>query len=172
MQEEKSLILKVIELQEKKGYGDGSIYDCKSYLRNGSAILDCIVLFQSHYFYSGDRKNLIPMVYKDIAFLLDKDISTIARVVEDRSFRINNKTVYYKSLFQDGVLKNKQGREICQAEFIEAIIDIIINEDKKKPYTDDLIVSFLQDRGYDIARRTVAKYRNDFLGIPSSHHRC
>lgn len=172
MRIDKELLEKVIELQHKKGYPDGFNSNCKTYLKTGSIVLDCIVLFQSHYFSTGDRKFLLPMIYKDIANLLDKDISTIARVVEDRSFRINNKTIFYKSLFQEGVLKNKQGREIHQAEFMDAILQIIQNEDKRKPYTDALITSFLNDKGYDIARRTVAKYRDKFLEIPSSHHRC
>lgn len=159
------------ELWARKGYADGFQYDCRKYLRTGNQILDCIIQYQSHYFFTADKKNLLPMVYKDIACLLDKDISTVARVIEGRTYRLSNKTHYFKDLFKEGVLKDRNGREILQAEFFEAIQNIITNEDKSKPYSDELIASFLNDLGYNIARRTVCKYRNDFLQIPESRLR-
>ncbi|MDF0720818.1 hypothetical protein P0M11_12490 [Kaistella sp. PBT33-4] len=171
MRIDETLRSKIIEMQISKGYPDGFQYDCRKHLRTGNETLDCIVLFQSHYFVTGESKNLIPMVYRDIAGLLSKDISTIARAVEDRTYRMNGSTHYYKHLFKEGVLKDKNGREIAQAEFFDAISEIIENENKRKPYADELIRSLLLDKGYNIARRTVCKYRNDFLGIPESRLR-
>ena len=78
---------------------------------------------------------------------------------------------FFKDLFKEGVLKDRNGREILQAEFFEAVQNIITNEDKRKPYSDELIASFLNDLGYNIARRTVCKYRNDFLQISESRLR-
>lgn len=162
---------RITELQILKGYANGFQYDCKKYLRSGNEILDCIVLFQSHYFFTSDKKNLIPMVYRDIALLLDKDISTIARGIEERSFRMDRKTILYKELFGAGTIRDRSGREVAQVEFIEAILEIIENENTKKPYTDEMIASFLNDKGYHIARRTVAKYRKSVLGILNSNQR-
>ena len=166
MKIDEELKYRIIELQISKGYPNGFQFDCKEYLKTGNETLDCIVPFQSQYFATGESRNLIPMVYKDIAGLLNKDISTIARVVEDRTFQMNKRTQSYKKLFLEGVLIDRNGREIAQAEFFEAILDIINNEDKSTPYVDELIASLMFEKGYNISRRTICKYRNEFLDIP------
>lgn len=148
---------RVIELQHAKGYDDGTKFDCSKNLCTGSETLDCIVFFQSHFFATADKRKLIPMVYRDIANLLNKDISTIARAVGDRTYQLHGSTHYYKHLFKESALKDKNGREIPHAEIYDAMEIIIGNENKKKPLSDELIAASLADYGYDIARSTVCK---------------
>lgn len=111
------------------------------------------------------------MIYRDIAEELDKDISTVARIVARHKLKINGNYFSYKDLFAEGSLKTKDGRVVTQYEFFEEIIDIIKSENKYKPFTDEDIVDELKRRNYLIARRTVAKYRDVFLGIPNSQQR-
>jgi len=120
--------------------------------------INAIVKLQKDYFLSGDERNIKPMILKDIADITGFDISTISRVVKSKYADTPNGIIYLKDLFSDS-LTNNDGEEVSTKEIKNHLIDIIDHEDKQKPYTDDALVKLLKDRGYNIARRTVAKYR-------------
>lgn len=126
---------------------------------------------QKTYLQSGVLRDLVPMKYLDVALELDRDISTIARIVGDREYILQGKVHYYKDLFAEGRLVTDDGRAVSQYEFFDEILDILKNENKYKPYTDEEIKEILNKRGYNIERRTVCKYRNEFMEIESSHGR-
>ncbi|QFG53545.1 hypothetical protein [Chryseobacterium sp.] len=126
---------------------------------------------QKAYLQSGLLRDLVPMKYLDVAQALDKDISTIARIIGDREYVFQGKVHYYKDLFAEGRLVTDDGRPVSQYEFFDEILDILKNENKYRPHTDEEIKEILNKRGYNIERRTVCKYRNDFLEIESSHGR-
>jgi len=120
--------------------------------------MNAIVKLQKNYFLSGDERDIKPMILKDIADITGFDISTISRVVKSKYADTPNGIVYLKNLFSDS-LTNNDGEEVSTKEIKNHLLDIIENEDKQRPYTDDALVKRLKDRGYNIARRTVAKYR-------------
>jgi len=120
--------------------------------------INAIVELQKDYFLSGDERDIKPMILKDIADITGFDISTISRVVKSKYADSPNGIVYLKNLFSDS-LTNDEGEEVSTKEIKNHLLDIIEHEDKQKPYTDDALVKILKDRGYNIARRTVAKYR-------------
>lgn len=139
--------------------------------KTGDQVIKTIRERQVKYFETGKTRDLVPMIYRDVAQDIEKDISTVARIAEIKKFRINGKLVSYKELFKEGSLKTKDGRLVSQYEFFDEILDIIDSENKRKPYTDEDIAFELERRGYLIARRTVAKYRDEFLKIPNSNER-
>ncbi len=126
---------------------------------------------QKRYLETGKKSDLIPMIYKDIADQVGKDISTVARVAHLKKILLNGEVIFYKDLFKEGTLKTKDGPMVTQYEFFDEILSIIRSETKQKPLTDDEIMEELKKRGFLIARRTVAKYRGLFLKIPNSHQR-
>ena len=118
-----------------------------------------ITKIQKEYFLSGDEKNL-----KDISEITGFDISTISRVVKSKYADTPHGIIYLKNLFSDS-LTNDEGEEVSAKEIKNHLQEIINAENKKKPLTDDALVIALQEKGYKIARRTIAKYREQ-LNIP------
>ncbi len=126
--------------------------------------ITAIVKIQKEYFITGDEKNLKPMILKDVADITGFDISTISRVVKSKYADTPNGIVYLKDLFSDS-LTNDDGEEVSTKEIKTHLQEAIDNENKRKPYTDDALVGILKEKGYNIARRTIAKYREQ-LNIP------
>ncbi|AZZ59354.1 RNA polymerase factor sigma-54 [Riemerella anatipestifer] len=126
--------------------------------------ISAIVKLQHEYFLTGDDKSLKPMILKDVADITGFDISTISRVVKSKYADTPNGIVLLKDLFSDS-LTNEDGEEVSTKEIKTFLQEVVDNENKRKPYTDDALVKILKDKGYNIARRTIAKYR-DQLNIP------
>ena len=126
--------------------------------------ISAIVKLQKNYFITGDEKTLKPMILKDVADITGFDISTISRVVKSKYADTPNGIVYLKSLFSDS-LTNDDGEEVSTKEIKNHLQEVISNENKRKPLTDDALVGLLKEKGYNIARRTIAKYREQ-LNIP------
>jgi len=126
--------------------------------------ITAIVKMQKEYFITGDEKNIKPMILKDISDITGFDISTISRVVKSKYADTPHGIVYLKNLFSDS-LTNDEGEEVSTKEIKNHLQEIIDKENKKKPLTDDALVTALKEKGYNIARRTIAKYREQ-LNIP------
>ena len=131
--------------------------------------MTAILNFQKKYFLSGDESKIKPMILKDIAEKINMDISTISRVANSKYVDTPYGIKLIKSFFSEGI-KNSKGEEISTIEVKKSLEDIIFNEDKKSPYTDDQLTKLLNVKGYPIARRTVAKYR-EMIGAPVSRLR-
>ena len=129
------------------------------------AILD----YQHDYFLDGDESNLRPMVLKDIAEKTGFDISTISRVVNSKYIETHFGIYPLKYFFSEG-LKNEEGEDVSTRELKKALRECVDAEDKHKPLTDDQLVMEMNKRGYKVARRTIAKYR-DVLDIPKARLR-
>ena len=123
-----------------------------------------IVKLQKEYFLTGDEKNIKPMILKDVADITGFDISTISRVVKSKYADTPSGIILLKNLFSDS-LTNDDGEEVSTKEIKNHLQEVIGNEDKRKPLTDDALVEVLKEKGYNIARRTIAKYREQ-LNIP------
>ena len=126
--------------------------------------ITAIAKMQKEYFITGDEKNIKPMILKDISDITGFDISTISRVVKSKYTDTPHGIVYLKNLFSDS-LTNDEGEEVSTKEIKNHLQEIIDKENKKKPLTDDALVTALKEKGYNIARRTIAKYREQ-LNIP------
>ena len=126
--------------------------------------ITAIVKLQKDYFISGDEKMLKPMILKDIAEDTGFDISTISRVVKSKYADTPNGIILLKDLFSDS-LTNDDGEEVSTKEIKTFLQEAIDGENKRKPLTDDALVVVLKEKGYNIARRTIAKYREQ-LNIP------
>ena len=126
--------------------------------------INAIIEIQKEYFVNNDERVLKPMILKDIADKTGFDISTISRVVKSKYADTPNGIIHLRDLFSDGFL-NEEGEEISTKEIKRSLMEIIDNEDKTKPLTDDNLVNILKEKGYNIARRTIAKYREQ-LNIP------
>ncbi len=126
--------------------------------------ITAIVKLQKEYFITGDEKSLKPMILKDVADITGFDISTISRVVKSKYADTPNGIVYLKDLFSDS-LTNDDGEEVSTKEIKNRLQEVISKENKRKPLTDDALVTILKENGYNIARRTIAKYREQ-LNIP------
>lgn len=129
-------------------------------MRTMRTILD----YQQEYFKDGDRSRLRPMILKDIADRTDLDVSTISRVVNSKYVQTNFGIILLKSLFSEA-MQTKSGEEVSSYEIKNILQECIDNEDKRHPLTDEMLMDILNDKGYCIARRTVAKYR-EMLNIP------
>jgi RNA polymerase sigma-54 factor len=123
-----------------------------------------IVNFQKEYFLDGDETKLKPMILKDIAEITNLDISTISRVSNSKYIQTNFGIYPLKYFFSEGMHKD-DGEEVSTREIKKILQDCIESEDKHKPVTDDRLAQILKEKSYNIARRTVAKYREQ-LGIP------
>ena len=123
-----------------------------------------IINFQKEYLLTGDESKMKPMILKDIAEKIDMDISTISRVANSKYVDTPYGTKLIKSFFSEGI-KNSQGIEISTIEVKKTLENIIENENKNDPHTDDQLTKILNKKGYPIARRTVAKYR-EMIGAP------
>ncbi|MPM95960.1 RNA polymerase sigma-54 factor [bioreactor metagenome] len=115
-------------------------------------------------FFMDDIKNLKPLIYKDIADDTGFDISTVCRIVNSKYVYTSMGTYELKFFFSEA-LPNDDGEEISTTVIKDKIKEIIANESKSKPYSDDQLTKLLKDEGYNVARRTVAKYR-ETLKIP------
>jgi RNA polymerase sigma-54 factor len=123
-----------------------------------------IMDYQREYFLTGDDTNLRPMILKDIAEIVNLDISTISRVANSKYVQTPFGTFLLKSFFSESMQKSS-GEEVSTREIKKILEDAVENEDKAKPLTDEELTEFLKEKGYSIARRTVAKYREQ-LNIP------
>ena len=128
--------------------------------------MESILDYQKEYFLDGDESHLKPMVLKDIAERTGFDISTISRVVNSKYIETHFGIFPLKYFFSEG-LENQQGEEVSTRELKKALKDCVDSEDKRRPLTDDQLVAEMGKRGYKVARRTIAKYR-DQLDIPKS----
>ncbi|MBT6447367.1 MAG: RNA polymerase factor sigma-54 [Flavobacteriaceae bacterium] len=134
--------------------------------RNQTLLLTmkAIMDFQKDYFLSGDESNLKPMILKDIAEKIGMDISTVSRVANSKYVDSPYGIKLIKSFFSEGIT-NDQGIEVSTIEIKKELKEIIEKEDKSKPLTDDQLTKIINKKGYPIARRTVAKYR-EMTGFP------
>jgi RNA polymerase sigma-54 factor len=126
--------------------------------------MNCIMEYQKAFFLSGDERKLKPMILKDIAEQIDMDISTVSRVANSKYVSTPYGTVLIKEFFSES-MKNDQGEDVSTKEIKTILKNLIAQEDKKKPLTDDKLTVKLKEEGYPIARRTVAKYREQ-LDLP------
>lgn len=131
--------------------------------------MNAIMHYQEEYFLTGDERKLRPMILKDIADEINMDVSTVSRVANSKYVDTPYGTKLIKEFFSES-MKNDQGEDVSTRE-IKKILEITINEeDKRKPLTDDKLAKILKDKGYPIARRTVAKYREQ-LDLPVARMR-
>lgn len=126
--------------------------------------MNAIMEFQKEFFLSGDEKNLRPMILKDIASMVDMDISTISRVANSKHVATPYGTFLLKYFFSEA-LTTQSGEEVSTREVKTILNEAISKEDKAKPLTDEKLADLLKENGYLIARRTIAKYREQ-LNIP------
>ncbi len=126
--------------------------------------MDAIMEHQYEFFLSGDQTKLKPMILKDIADVVLLDISTISRVANSKYVQTEFGTFLLKSFFSEGIMTDS-GEEASSKEVKQILSDLIGSEKKKNPLSDDKLGQLLNEKGYNIARRTVAKYREQ-LGIP------
>ena len=129
-------------------------------MRTMQTILD----YQQEYFKDGDKSKLRPMILKDIADRTGLDVSTISRVVNSKYVQTQFGIILLKSLFSEA-MQTESGEEVSRYEIKNILQECIDEEDKRHPLTDETLMDILNSKGYRIARRTVAKYR-EMLGIP------
>lgn len=126
--------------------------------------MNAIMNFQYDYFLTGDDRKLKPMILKDIADQVQMDISTVSRVANSKYVQTEFGTFLLKSFFSEGI-QTESGEEVSNREVKKILEECISGEDKKRPLADERLAEILKERGYNIARRTVAKYREQ-LNIP------
>ena len=126
--------------------------------------MNAILSYQEEYFNEGDETKLKPMILKDIAEMTGMDISTISRVANSKYIQTHFGIFSLKYFFSEGMQK-ESGEEVSTREIKAILMECIENEDKKKPLNDEKLGAILKEKGYQIARRTVAKYREQ-LKIP------
>lgn len=126
--------------------------------------MEAIMNYQRQFFLSGDETDLRPMILKDIAELTNLDISTVSRVANSKFVQTEFGTYRLKFFFSES-LQTDSGEEVSTREVKKILTDLISEESKKHPYSDEKLTDMLQEKGYNIARRTVAKYREQ-LNIP------
>jgi len=126
--------------------------------------MQAIMNYQSEYFLTGDERKIKPMILKDIANEIEMDISTISRVANSKYVDTPYGTKLLKEFFSES-MKTTSGEEISTIEIKKILEKVVRNENKRKPETDEKLVKILNEKGYKIARRTVAKYREQ-LNIP------
>lgn len=126
--------------------------------------MSSIMHYQKEYFLTGDERNLKPMILKDIADEISMDVSTVSRVANSKYVDTPYGTKLIKEFFSES-MKNDQGEDVSTREIKKILETVIEEESKKKPLTDEALAGILKEKGYPIARRTVAKYREQ-LDIP------
>ena len=129
-----------------------------------TSVMETIMEYQREFFLSGDETTLRPMILKDIAERTGLDISTVSRVANSKFVQTEFGTYRLKFFFSES-LSTESGEEVSTREVKKILSDFIEGESKKKPLSDEKLTELLQERGYNIARRTVAKYREQ-LNIP------
>ena len=168
---------KIPEVKVKRKYSDMLEIDSakrfvealKQRFNTLETTMKAIIDYQHDYFLDGDETNLRPMVLKDIAEITGFDISTISRVVNSKYIETHFGIFPLKFFFSEG-LENQEGEEVSTRELKKALTDCVEKEDKRRPLTDDQLVEQMTALGYKVARRTIAKYR-DQLGIPKARLR-
>ena len=131
--------------------------------------MQSILNYQRDYFLPGDERKLRPMILKDIAEEIGMDISTVSRVASNKYIQTPYGTFLIKRFFSES-MTNSDGEEVSTREIKKILEDTVAEEDKRKPMTDDALAKILKEKGYPIARRTVAKYREQ-LDIPVARMR-
>ncbi|HJS01674.1 MAG TPA: RNA polymerase factor sigma-54 [Flavobacterium sp.] len=131
--------------------------------------MNAIMHYQEEYFLDGDETKLKPMILKDIADIVGLDISTVSRVANSKYVETPYGTKLIKEFFSEA-MKNDQGEDVSTLEIKKILQTIIEEEDKRKPLPDDQLAELLKEKGYPIARRTIAKYREQ-LDIPVARMR-
>jgi RNA polymerase sigma-54 factor len=131
--------------------------------------MNAIMYFQQEYFLDGEETKLKPMILKDIADMVGLDISTVSRVANSKYVDTPYGTKLIKEFFSEA-MKNDQGEDVSTLEIKKILKTVVEDEDKSKPYSDEQLVDILKEKGYPIARRTIAKYR-DLLDIPVARMR-
>ena len=126
--------------------------------------MNAIMHMQEAYFLTGDERKLKPMILKDIADKIHMDVSTVSRVANSKYVDTPYGTKLIKNFFSESMMTD-QGEEVSTREIKKILDTVVKEEDKKKPLTDEKLAKILKDKGYLIARRTVAKYREQ-LNIP------
>jgi len=126
--------------------------------------MNAIIQYQYDFFLSGDESKLRPMILKDIALKINMDISTVSRVANSKSIQTEFGIYPLKYFFSEGIATDT-GEDVSSREVKHSLQEMINKEDKKRPLSDDKLEKLLKARGYNIARRTVAKYREQ-LNIP------
>jgi RNA polymerase sigma-54 factor len=126
--------------------------------------MEAILIYQKEFFVDGDETNLRPMILKDIAERIDMDISTVSRVANSKSIQTEFGVFPLKYFFSEGIATDS-GEDVSNREVKSVLQKMVNDEDKKRPLSDDKLVKMLNRLGYNIARRTVAKYREQ-LQIP------
>ncbi len=123
-----------------------------------------ILQYQREYFLTGDKSRIKPMILKDISAVTGLDISTISRVASAKYVQTEFGTKLLKDFFSES-MENAEGEEVSTLEIKNVLNEIVDNENKRKPLSDQKLMKALKEKGYNVARRTVAKYR-DQLSIP------
>jgi RNA polymerase sigma-54 factor len=131
--------------------------------------MNAIMHFQQEYFLDGEETKLKPMILKDIADMIGLDISTVSRVANSKYVDTPYGTKLIKEFFSEA-MKNDQGEDVSTLEIKKILQTVIEEEDKRKPLPDDQLAEILKEKGYPIARRTIAKYR-ELLDIPVARMR-
>ena len=131
--------------------------------------MQAILEFQEEYFITGDESKLKPMILKDIATKVEMDISTVSRMANSKYAQTPYGTFLLKTFFSES-MSTDSGEEVSSREIKKILKDCVDAEDKHKPLTDDALCDILKEKGYNIARRTVAKYREQ-LDIPVARMR-
>ena len=126
--------------------------------------MTAILKFQYDFFLDGEETSLKPMILQDIADRTGYDVSTISRVVNSKYVQTHFGILSLKSLFSEA-MQTDSGEEVSSYEIKQILQECIAEEDKRKPLTDEVLMDILNAKGYRIARRTVAKYR-EMLDIP------
>ena len=151
-------------LKQKIDAAQGFIDAIKQRQNTLLTTMQAIIDLQRPFFLEGDESLLRPMILKDVAERTGLDISTISRVSNSKYVQTNYGIYPLKFFFSDGYT-TESGEEMSVREIRRILKECIDNEDKKKPYTDDELTDILKQKGYPIARRTVAKYRQQ-MNIP------
>jgi RNA polymerase sigma-54 factor len=126
--------------------------------------MNAIIQYQYDFFLTGDESKLKPMILKDIANMIGMDISTVSRVANSKAVQAEFGIYPLKYFFSEGIT-TESGEDASSREVKHILKEFIEGEDKRSPLSDDKLEKMLNDRGYNIARRTVAKYREQ-LNIP------
>lgn len=126
--------------------------------------MNAIMYLQEEYFLTGDERKLKPMILKDIADQIGMDVSTVSRVANSKYVDTPYGTILIKELFSEAI-KNEEGEDVSTRQIKKILETVIEEENKKKPITDEGLTGILKEKGFPIARRTVAKYREQ-LNIP------
>src|SRR5688500_3675918 len=129
-----------------------------------TSVMETIMEYQREFFYTGDETTLKPMILKDIAERTNLDISTVSRVANSKFVQTEFGSYRLKFFFSES-LQTDSGEEVSTREVKKILMGLIEEESKKHPYSDEKLTEMLQEKGYNIARRTVAKYREQ-LNIP------